>query len=195
MIVGFFIFVIIVALVAGFFLGRRREEAIVSNDIIEKINFAMGTENKSLKEENETLRKKNLFFSDWFIRSYIEQYYRKKLALDDHQIYTVDALENFILRDDDRHSPTGVGHLGLLTESLSTDHRVGGSGQKTAFTAGYLAERIGVQPHILDKGGKEREGNVGPEDGGHLPVQVEDGFGISHHHGLSAAVVEVGFTP
>ena len=32
MIVGFFIFVIIVALVAGFFLGRRREEAIVSND-------------------------------------------------------------------------------------------------------------------------------------------------------------------
>ena len=94
MIVGFFIFVIIVALVAGFFLGRSREEAIVSNDIIEKINFAMGTENKSLKEENETLRKKNLFFSDWFIRSYIEQYYRKKLALDDHQIYTVDALEN-----------------------------------------------------------------------------------------------------
>jgi hypothetical protein len=94
MIVGFFIFVIIVALVAGFFLGHRREEAIVSNDIIEKINFAMGTENKALKEENEVLKKKNLFFSDWFIRSYIEQYYRKKLVLDDHQIYTVDALEN-----------------------------------------------------------------------------------------------------
>ena len=94
MIVGFFIFVIIVALVAGFFLGRRREEAIVSNDIIEKINFAMGTENKSLKEENETLRKKNLFFSDWFIRSYIEQYYRKKLLAGDRQIYTSDALEN-----------------------------------------------------------------------------------------------------
>ena len=94
MIVGFFIFVIIVALVAGFFLGRRREEATVSNDIIEKINFAMGTENQTLKEENENLKKKNLFFSDWFIRSYIEQYYRKKFALDDHQIYTVDALEN-----------------------------------------------------------------------------------------------------
>jgi hypothetical protein len=94
MIVGFFIFVIIVALVAGFFLGHRREEAIVSNYIIEKINFAMGTENKALKEENEVLKKKNLFFSDWFIRSYIEQYYRKKLVLDDHQIYTVDALEN-----------------------------------------------------------------------------------------------------
>ena len=54
----------------------------------------MGTENKSLKEENETLRKKNLFFSDWFVRSYIEQYYRKKLLAGDHQIYTVDALEN-----------------------------------------------------------------------------------------------------
>ena len=89
MIVGFFIFVIIVALVAGFFLGRRREEAIVSN-----VNFAMGTENKTLKEENETLKKKNVFFEDWFVRSYIEQYYRKKLALDDHQIYTSDALEN-----------------------------------------------------------------------------------------------------
>ena len=92
MIVGFFIFVIIVALVAGFFLGRRREEAIVSNDIIEKINFAMGTENKTLKEENETLKKKNVFFEEWLIRSYIEQYYRKKLLAGDHQIYTVDAL-------------------------------------------------------------------------------------------------------
>ena len=54
----------------------------------------MGTENKILKDENETLRKKNLFFSDWFIRSYIEQYYLKKLALDDYQIYTSDALED-----------------------------------------------------------------------------------------------------
>lgn len=97
MIVGFFIFVIIVALVAGFFLGRRREEAIVSNDIIEKINFAMGTENKTIKEENETLRKKNLFFSDWFIRSYIEQYYRRKMTLQDYQIYTSDALESLKL--------------------------------------------------------------------------------------------------
>ena len=61
MIVGFFIFVIIVALVAGFFLGRRREEAIVSNDIIEKINFAMGTENKTLKEENENLKRRTSF--------------------------------------------------------------------------------------------------------------------------------------
>ena len=92
MIVGFFIFVIIVALVAGFFLGRRREEAIVSNDIIEKINFAMGTENKTLKEENRTLQIKNLLFKEWLIRSYIEQYYRKKLLAGDHQIYTVDAL-------------------------------------------------------------------------------------------------------
>ncbi len=97
MIVGFFIFVIIVALVAGFFLGRRREEATVSNDIIEKINFAMGTENKTLKEENETLKKKNVFFEEWLIRSYIEQYYRKKLLAGDHQIYTIDALAD--LRD------------------------------------------------------------------------------------------------
>ena len=97
MIVGFFIFVIIVALVAGFFLGRRREEAIVSNDIIEKINFAMGTENKTLKEENENLKKKNLFFSDWFIRSYIEQHHHRKLAMGDERLYTADALED--LRD------------------------------------------------------------------------------------------------
>jgi hypothetical protein len=54
----------------------------------------METENKTLKEENESLKKKNVFFEEWFIRSYIEQYYRKKLALDDHQIYTSDALEN-----------------------------------------------------------------------------------------------------
>jgi hypothetical protein len=92
MIVGFFIFVIIVALVAGFFLGRRREEAIVSNDIIEKINFAMGTENKSLKEENELIKRKNLFLTELFIRSYIEQYDLKNLALKEYQIYTVDAL-------------------------------------------------------------------------------------------------------
>jgi hypothetical protein len=94
MIVGFFIFVIIVALVAGFFLGCRREEATVSNDIIEKINFAMGTENKSLKEENDVLKKKNLFFSDWFIRSYIEQHHRRKLAMGDERLYTADALED-----------------------------------------------------------------------------------------------------
>jgi len=92
MIVGFFIFVIIVALVAGFFLGRRREEAIVSNDIIEKINFAMGTENKTLKEENELIKRKNLFLTELFIRSYIEQYDLKNLALKKYQIYTVDAL-------------------------------------------------------------------------------------------------------
>lgn len=97
MIVGFFIFVVIVALVAGFFLGRRREEAIVSNDIIEKINFAMGTENKTLKEENENLKKKNLFFEAWLIRSYIEQYYRRKMTLQDYQIYTSDALESLKL--------------------------------------------------------------------------------------------------
>jgi len=92
MIVGFFIFVIIVALVAGFFLGRRREEAIVSNDIIDKINFAMGTENQTLKEKNELIKRKNLFLTELFIRSYIEQYDLKNLALKKYQIYTVDAL-------------------------------------------------------------------------------------------------------
>lgn len=92
MIVGFFIFVIIVALVAGFFLGRRREESIVSNDIIEKINFAMGTENQNLLKENELIKRKNLFLTELFIRSYIEQYDLKNLALKEYQIYTVDAL-------------------------------------------------------------------------------------------------------
>ena len=92
MIVGFFIFVIIVALVAGFFLGRRQEEAIVSNDIIEKINFAMGTENQNLLKENKLIKRKNLFLTELFIRSYIEQYDLKNLALKKYQIYTVDAL-------------------------------------------------------------------------------------------------------
>ena len=97
MIVGFFIFVIIVALVAGFFLGRRREEAIVSNDIIDKINFAMGTENQNLLKENELIKRKNLFLTELFIRSYIEQYDLKNLALKEYHIYTVDALAD--LRD------------------------------------------------------------------------------------------------
>jgi hypothetical protein len=78
-----------VALVLNFY--RINNQPTLS-DLIEKINFAMGTENKTLKEENETLKKKNLFFEEWLVRSYIEQYYRKKLALDDHQIYTIDAL-------------------------------------------------------------------------------------------------------
>ena len=82
----------ILALVIGFILGQHHDEPTVSNDIIEKINFAMGTENKSLKEENETLRKKNLFLTELFIRSYIEQYDLKNLALKKYQIYTVDAL-------------------------------------------------------------------------------------------------------
>lgn len=81
----------LIALLVGFLLGIYRESTI-SLELVEKINFAMGSENKTLKEENETLKKKNLFFSDWFIRSYIEQYYRKKLIAGDHQIYTVDAL-------------------------------------------------------------------------------------------------------
>lgn len=85
----------IIALVIGFALGRSSVEPTVSLELIEKINFAMGTENKIIKDENETLRKKNLFFSDWFIRSYIEQYYRKKLLAGDHQIYTTDALKDF----------------------------------------------------------------------------------------------------
>jgi len=80
-----------VALVLNFY--RINNQPTLS-DLIEKINFAIGTENKTLKQENETLKKKNVFFEEWFVRSYIEQYYRKKLALDDHQIYTVDALEN-----------------------------------------------------------------------------------------------------
>ena len=87
----------LIALLAGFALGHRRDEPTISFELIEKINFAMGTENKTLKEENETLKKKNVFFEEWLIRSYIEQYYRKKLLAGDHQIYTIDALAD--LRD------------------------------------------------------------------------------------------------
>ena len=84
----------VIALVIGFFFGKFGGTEMDPRDIAEKINFAVGTENDSLKKENETLKKKNLFFSDWFIRSYIEQYYRKKMALQNYQIYTSDALED-----------------------------------------------------------------------------------------------------
>ena len=87
----------LIALLAGFALGHHRDEPTIFLELIEKINFAMGSENKTLKEENETLKKKNLFFEEWLIRSYIEQYYRKKLLAGDHQIYTIDALAD--LRD------------------------------------------------------------------------------------------------
>ena len=86
----------IIALIAGFALGSRRNEPTISIELIEKINFAMGNKNQTLKEENEDLKKKNLFFKEWLIRSYIEQYYRKKIALGDHQIYTVDALADLM---------------------------------------------------------------------------------------------------
>ena len=86
-IVGLLVFVI---LVLNFL--RTNNQPTISNDLIEKINFTMGTENQYLKEENRTLQIKNLLFKEWLIRSYIEQYYRKKLLAGDHQIYTVDAL-------------------------------------------------------------------------------------------------------
>lgn len=85
----------LIALLAGFALGHRRDEPTIFLELIEKINFAMGTENKTLKEENETLKKKKVFLIDWFIRSYIEQYYLKKLGLGEYQIYTTDALKEF----------------------------------------------------------------------------------------------------
>lgn len=84
----------VIALVIGFFFGKFGGKEIDPCELTEKINFAVGTENYSLKKENETLKKKKLFFSDWFIRSYIEQYYRKKMALQNYQIYTSDALED-----------------------------------------------------------------------------------------------------
>lgn len=86
----------IIALIVGFIFGSRRDEPTVSLELIEKINFAMGTGNQTLKEENENLEKKNLFFKEWLVRSYIEQYYRKKLAAGDYQIYTVDALDELL---------------------------------------------------------------------------------------------------
>ena len=82
----------IIALVAGFALGRYRNEPTVSLELIEKINFAMGTENQNLLKENELIKRKNLFLTELFIRSYIEQYDLKNLALKKYQIYTVDAL-------------------------------------------------------------------------------------------------------
>jgi uncharacterized protein YfaT (DUF1175 family) len=84
----------LIALVAGFTLGRRRVESTLYLELIKKINFVTGAENQTLKDENEELKKKNLFFKGWFVRSYIEQYYRKKLALGEYQIYTSDALED-----------------------------------------------------------------------------------------------------
>jgi hypothetical protein len=84
----------IIALIVGFALGRRRVEPTLSIELIKKINFVTGVENQTLKEENETLRKKNLFFSDWFIRSYIEQHHLKKMATGDERLYTVDALDD-----------------------------------------------------------------------------------------------------
>jgi hypothetical protein len=87
------IIICVIALIVGFIFGSSRESD-VSLDLIEKMNFAMGTENKTLKEENEMFKKKNFFFKEWLVRSYIEQYYRKKLALGDHKIYTIDALED-----------------------------------------------------------------------------------------------------
>ena len=82
----------LIALVAGFALGRYRNEPTVSFELIEKINFAMGTENQNLLKENELIKRKNLFLTELFIRSYIEQYDLKNLALKEYQIYTVDAL-------------------------------------------------------------------------------------------------------
>lgn len=86
-----FIIVGFVALVIGFLLGGYRME--FSNDIVEKINSALGAQNKELKMENEVLKRKILFFGDWLVRNYVEQYYRKKLALGNERIYTADALE------------------------------------------------------------------------------------------------------
>ena len=87
----------LIALLAGFVLGRRRDEPTVSLELIEKINFAMGTENQNLLKENELIKRKNLFLTELFIRSYIEQYDLKNLALKEYHIYTVDALAD--LRD------------------------------------------------------------------------------------------------
>ena len=51
-----------IALVIGFVFGKFGGKKIDPRELTEKINFAIGTENESLKKENETIKKKNLFF-------------------------------------------------------------------------------------------------------------------------------------
>jgi len=86
---------ILTAVVVYLLLARSRSKQVTINphDFIAKINYAIGEENQTLKEENELLGRKNLFFSDWFIRSFIEWHHRKNLALGDERLYTSDALE------------------------------------------------------------------------------------------------------
>lgn len=83
-------------LVIGFLLGGICKTPL-SKYFVEKINFAVGVENQTLKEENEDLKRKRLFFKDWFVRSYIEQYYRRNIAIGERHIYTYDALEELRL--------------------------------------------------------------------------------------------------
>jgi len=94
---GICIIVGVLALAVGFFLGKNdRSKSVIINpyDFVAKINFAIGEENEALKEKNELLVKKNLFLGEWFLRNYVEQYHRKKLALGDERLYTADALED-----------------------------------------------------------------------------------------------------
>jgi len=84
----------VIALVIGFFFGKFGGKEIEPCELVEKINFVVGGQNESLKKENEIIKKMDSLLSDWFVRIYIEQYYRRNIELQNYQIYTSDALED-----------------------------------------------------------------------------------------------------
>ena len=85
----------LIALYIGFLIGKSKSNCEINpRDLAEKINFSVGAENETLKGENEELKVKLLLYNDWFIRSYVEQYYRRNLEMKDGRIYTSDALED-----------------------------------------------------------------------------------------------------
>ena len=126
-----------IALVIGFLFGKFGGDKINPHDFAEKINFTLGTENESLKKETEELRSKLLFYKDWFIRSYIEQYYRKKIAIEDCRIYTSDALND--LRE---YAKKALDNFEKTWNSEITN-------EQCAWIKEYLEELIANIDHIL----------------------------------------------
>lgn len=61
---------------------------------LEQINFKLRVENVTLKDFLEKKDKLLLLYKEFFIRAYIEWFYKVKLNAQDYYIYTVDALES-----------------------------------------------------------------------------------------------------